>query len=169
MTFTVVHVVISLIGIGSGLVVLVGMLSRRRLDGWTAVFLASTVATSVTGFGFAVERLLPSHIVGGLSLLVLGAAIFARYRRQLAGRWRVVYVVAAMLALYFNVFVGVVQAFMRIPALSAMAPTQSEPAFAITQLAVLVTFIGLSIAAVVRFRLQHADSPPIGRMSTSQM
>lgn len=169
MGLTVVHVVISLIGIGSGLVVLVGMLKGKRFDGWTAAFLASTVATSVTGFAFAADRVLPSHIVGALSLLVLGASAYARYRQELAGRWRAIYVVAAVLALYLNVFVGVVQSFLKVPALRAMAPTQSEPPFVITQLAVLAIFAGLSIAAVVKFRPEHTGSPHIKRIPVSQM
>ena len=136
-TYTVLHVVISLVGIGSGLVVLFGLLTGRRLDKWTVVFLASTVATSATGFGFPVDRVLPSHIVGAISLVVLAVAIFARYGRHMAGRWRVVYVLLAVLSLYLNVFVGVVQAFLRVPTLRAMAPTQSEPPFALTQLAVV--------------------------------
>jgi len=165
---TVVHVVISLIGIGSGLVVLVGMLRGKRHDGWTAAFLASTVATSVTGFVFAADRVLPSHIVGALSLLVLGAGVYARYRRELAGRWRAVYVIAAVLALYLNVFVGVIQSFLKVPALRAMAPTQSEPPFVTTQLAVLALFAGLSIVAVVKFRPEPTRSPHIKRMSVTQ-
>ena len=169
MGLTVVHVVISLIGIGSGLVVLVGMLRGKRYDGWTAAFLASTVATSVTGFALAADRVLPSHIVGALSLLVLGAGVYARYRRELAGRWRAIYVFAAVVALYLNVFVGVVQSFLKVPALRAMAPTQSEPPFVMTQLTVLALFACLSIAAVVRFRPEHTGSPHIKRMSVTQV
>ncbi len=169
MGITVVHVVISLIGIGSGLVVLAGMLNGKRLDGWTSVFLASTVATSVTGFAFAADRVLPSHIVGALSLLVLGAGAYARYRQELAGRWRAIYVVAAVLALYLNVFVAVVQSFLRVPALRAMAPTQSELPFVITQGAVLAIFVGLSIAAVVRFRPERQGAPEVGRVSVSDL
>jgi hypothetical protein len=166
---TVVHVVISLIGIGSGLVVFVGMLLRKRYEGWTAAFLATTVATSVTGFAFAADRLLPSHVVGALSLVVLAVAAYARYRQELAGRWRAIYVVAAGLALYLNVFVGVIQSFLKIPALRAMAPTQSESPFVLTQLAVLAMFAGMSIAAVVRFRPESTGSPHIKRMSVPQM
>jgi hypothetical protein len=111
-TLTLVHVAISLIGIGSGFVVLLGFLAARRLDGWTALFLASTVATSVTGFlFFPFHHFLPSHAVGIISLLVLVVAIYARYPRRLAGAWRWIYVVAAAIALYLNVFVGIVQAF----------------------------------------------------------
>jgi hypothetical protein len=152
-TYTQVHVVISLIGIGSGLVVLIGLLTGKRLDRWTALFLASTVATSVTGFGFPFVRLLPAHIVGLISLIALSVATVARYPRRLHGRWRATYIVCAVLSLYLNVFVGVVQAFMKIPALNALAPTQSEPPLLLTQLVVLALFIWLTIAAVRRFHI----------------
>ena len=158
--YTVVHTLISLVGIVSGLVVLFGLLTGKRLDRWTAAFLATTVATSVTGFGFPVDRFLPSHAVGIISLVVLGVAIVARYRRHLAGTWRPIYVVAAVVALYFNVFVGIVQAFRRVPALNALAPTQSEPPFQIAQLGALVLFVALGIVAVIRFRPLIAGAPP---------
>ena len=151
-TFTLIHVAISLIGIGSGLVVAIGLIRGARLDSWTVIFLATTVATSVTGYGFPFERLLPSHIVGGISLLVLAVAIFARYGRRLAGGWRRVYVIAAVAALYLNVFVLVVQLFRRVPALQALAPTQSEPPFGIAQLVVLALFVGLGAKAAIGFR-----------------
>src|SRR6266446_4802549 len=140
-TFTFVHVLLSLVGIGAGFVVLFGLLTGRQLDGWTALFLATTVATSVTGFGFPVDHLLPSHKVGIISLVVLAVAILARYARHLAGAWRRIYVVCAAVALYLNVFVGVVQAFLKVPALTAMAPKQTEPPFVATQVAVLALFI----------------------------
>jgi hypothetical protein len=168
-TYTVIHVVISLVGIGSGLVVLFGMLTAQRLDRWTALFLASTVATSATGFGFPVDRVLPSHIVGGISLVVLAITIYARYGRQLTGRWRAVYVVLAVVSLYLNVFVGVVQAFLRIPVLRTIAPTQSEPPFVLTQLAVMALFIALSIAAVLRFRIEQVRPTSTGRVSVSRV
>ena len=151
-TFTFVHVLLSLVGIGSGGIVLFGLLTGKRLNGWTALFLASTVATSVTGFAFPFDRLLPSHKVGILSLVVLAVAILARYLRQLSGVWRWIYVVSASTALYLNVFVGVVQAFLKVPALKAMAPTQSEPPFLFPQLTVLGLFVVLAIAAALRFR-----------------
>jgi hypothetical protein len=137
-------------------VVLYGLLTGRRLDGWTALFLVTTIATSVTGFGFPVEHLLPSHIIGFISLLVLAVAMLARYSFRLAGRWRGAYVVSAALALYLNVFVAVVQAFLKIPALKALAPTQKEPPFLVAQLAVLVLFVGLTILAAKRFRSEPA-------------
>ena len=157
--FTFVHVLISLVGIVSGLVVLFGLLTAKRLEGWTALFLVTTVATSVTGFGFPIDIILPSHIVGIISLVVLAVAIIARYAFRLAGLWRPVYVIGAGTALYLNVFVLIVQLFRKVPALNALAPTQSEPPFALTQGAVLVVFVVLVIAAAIRFhpiRMIHA-------------
>jgi hypothetical protein len=145
------HVIVSLIGIVSGLVVLVGMLSAQRMAGLTAVFLATTVLTSVTGFFLPAEHLLPSHVVGIISLVVLAIALVALYLRRLAGAWRWIYVVTAVIALYFNCFVGVAQAFQKIAALHALAPTQSEPPFMIAQLIVLAIFIVLGFLAVKRF------------------
>src|ERR1039458_4043039 len=102
-TFTQVHVILSLIGIAAGLVVLIGMLMGRRLDGWTALFLATTVVTSVTGFLFHSARFGPPHVIGLLSLALLVLAILARYSYHMAGSWRWVYIVTAILSLYFNV------------------------------------------------------------------
>jgi len=150
-TLTFVHVVVSLIGIGSGLVVAFGLLGSKRLDGWTAVFLTTTVATSVTGFGFPFVKFLPSHGVGIVSLIVLAIVILARYGKHLAGPWRWTYAAGAVVALYLNVFVLVVQLFRKVPALQAMAPTQSEPPFQVTQLAVLAVFVVVGVAAVKRF------------------
>ncbi len=149
-TYTIVHVVISLVGIVSGLIVLAGLLTGKRLNAQTALFLATTVATSVTGYGFPFEHVLPSHIVGAISLVVLALAIYARYSRHLAGAWRATYVICAVLALYLNVFVLVVQLFRRVPALHALAPTQSKPPFGVVQLVVLVLFITLGTLAVRR-------------------
>jgi Na+/H+ antiporter NhaC len=148
--YTIVHVVISLVGIGSGLIVVAGLLNGKRINAQTALFLATTVATSVTGYGFPFEHVLPSHIVGAISLVVLALAIYARYSRHLAGVWRATYVICAVLALYLNVFVLVVQLFRRVPALHALAPTQSEPPFGVAQLVVLVLFITLGTLAVRR-------------------
>jgi hypothetical protein len=158
-TFTLIHVIISLVGIASGLVVVYGLLNGRRLNRWTALFLATTVATSVTGFGFPLTHFGAPHWVGVISLVVLAAAIFARYLRHLAGAWRWIYVVSAALALYLNVFVGVAQAFQKIHALNALAPTQAEPPFLLTQLAVLAIFIALAIVAARRFRIGPASLP----------
>ncbi len=150
-TFTAVHVVVSLLGIFSGVVVLGGMFRSQRLPGWTALFLATTVLTSVTGFIFPSDHLLPSHIVGVISLVVLAVAILALYGYRLAGPWRWLYVASAGAALYLNVFVGVVQAFQKLPFLKTLAPTQSEPPFLVTQLVVLALFVGLTIGAAIRF------------------
>jgi hypothetical protein len=152
-TYTLVHVVISLVGIASGVAVVLGLLAAKRLNMTTTVFLATTVLTSVTGYGFPFDRLLPSHIVGAISLVVLAVVIYARYARHLAGGWRATYVISAVMALYFNCFVLIVQAFRRVPALNALAPTQSEPPFAVVQLVLLVLFIALGVAGVRRFRV----------------
>lgn len=148
---TIIHVIISLVALVAGLVVLRGLLIGERLEGWTATFLSTTVLTSVTGFFFPTTRLLPSQIVGGISLLILALAIYARYSRHLKGGWRKVYVIGAVLALYLNAFVGVVQAFLKTPVLKALAPTQTELPFKVTQLLVLALFIGLGAVATVRF------------------
>jgi hypothetical protein len=146
------HVLLSLVGIFSGFVVVFGLLAAKRLNTWTALFLVTTVATSVTGFFLPAQHFMPSHAIGILSLIALAVAIFGRYPRRLAGAWRRIYVISAVLALYFNVFVLIAQAFQKVPALQALAPTQSEPPFAIAQLMVLVLFVVLGIAATIRFR-----------------
>ena len=148
--FTAVHVALSLIGIVSGLVVLGGFLVGSWKNAWNLVFLTTTALTSATGYGFPFERLLPSHIVGALSLVVLAVATFALYGRHLAAGWKRTYIVSAVVALYFNVFVLVVQSFLKVPALYAVAPTQSEPPFAIAQLAVLVLFASAAVTAFIR-------------------
>jgi hypothetical protein len=158
--YTLLHTAISLIGIATGLVVLFGLVAGRSLERWTAVFLATTVATSVTGYGFPFHHLLPSHIVGAISLAVLAVAIAARYAFHLRGAWRRVYVITAVLALYLNVFVGVVQSFLKIPALKALAPKQTEPPFVVSQGIVLVGFVVLAIVAAIRFRGEGVALPP---------
>lgn len=150
-TFTLVHVVLSLIGIFAGAVVLFGMLRAKRVDLWTALFLATTILTSVTGFFFPSDHLLPSHIIGIISLVALAIAILALYLYRLAGSWRWIYVTSAVVALYFNVFVGVVQAFQKLPFLTPLAPTQSEPPFLVTQLVVITLFILVGFVAVRSF------------------
>ncbi len=150
-TFTLVHVALSLIGIVSGLIVLFGMFAANRMNGWTLLFLVTTVATSVTGFGFPFHGVTPAIIVGILSLIVLTAAIIARYAFHLTGSWRWIYVVGSVVALYFNVFVLVVQSFLHIPILHALAPKGSEPPFAIAQGIVLVLFIVAGIKSIKRF------------------
>jgi hypothetical protein len=151
-------VLISLVGIASGLIVMYGLLVGKRLDGITLIFLVTTVLTSVTGFGFPFERLLPSHIVGILSLIVLALAIPARYAFHMAGVWRWIYVVGSAIALYLNVFVLVVQSFLKIPGLKALAPTQKEPPFLIAQLAVLLVFVAIGILASLRFHPERAPA-----------
>jgi len=157
-SFTLIHVAISLAGILCGFVVLFGLLTAKRLDSWTPLFLATTAATSVTGFFFPFHGVTPAIVVGIISLVVLAVAIFARYARNLAGAWRKTYVACAMLALYLNVFVLIVQAFLKIPALKEIAPTQNDPPFKLTQLVVLVTFIALGVVAAIRFRNEAAGS-----------
>jgi hypothetical protein len=161
-TYTLIHVIISLVAVGSGLIVLFGLLTAKRLDSLTAFFLVTTVLTSVTGFGFPFEHLSPAHKVGIISLVALSIATLARYAFHLDGKWRWIYVVTAMLALYLNVFVLVVQSFQKIPALKAMAPTQSEPPFLVAQIVVLLLFIVLGVFAVKKFRIAPA-APAIAK------
>jgi hypothetical protein len=151
-TFTLIHVVLSLIGIVAGLVVAGGLAAGRRLDRWALVFLVTTVATSVTGFGFPFVQFLPSHAVGIVSLVVLAIVMVAQYVRHFTGAWRRVYAIGLVLATYLNVFVLVTQLFLRLPALIVAAPHQSEPPFALTQLLVLVLFVWLAVAADKGFR-----------------
>jgi len=146
-----IHVVLSLIGIVSGFVVLYGLLIGRPLGGWTALFLATTILTSVTGFLLAPFGFDPPRAVGVISLVLLALAVTALYVFRLAGAWRRVYVGSAVATLYLNVFVGVVQAFQKLPFLQPLAPTQSEPPFVVAQVAVLVIFIVLGILAAIRF------------------
>jgi hypothetical protein len=153
--FTLLHVVISLVGIFAGFVVLRGMLSSKPLDGWTGLFLTATVLTSVTGFFFPVHHFMPSHAIGILSLLILSVTIYALYGRRLGGSWRWIYVVTAMMAQYLNFFVLIVQSFMKVTPLHSLAPTQTEPSFKITQLVVLVLFVLLTAAAAIRFHPSH--------------
>lgn len=153
-TFTMVHVIISLIGIVSGFIVLFGLFGSQRMPGMTALFLLSTILTSVTGFLFPVDKLLPSHVVGIISLVMLAIACVALYAMKLSGAWRWIYVLTAMIALYLNVFVLVIQSFLKIGPLHALAPSvpPSEPPFAVVQGLVLVFFVIAVIGAVRRFR-----------------
>jgi hypothetical protein len=153
-TYTFAHVLISLVGIASGLVVMFGLVTRRRLEAWTGVFLGTTVATSVTGFGFPFDHLLPSHKVGFISLVVLAVAIAARYTFRLRGAWNRIYAICATIALYLNVFVGVVQAFLKVPALKMLAPNQTELPFVFSQGVVLLLFVTLGIVATLRSPLR---------------
>jgi len=149
--FTLFHVLISLIAIVTGIIVAVAMLGSKTINGWTGVFLATTALTSITGFLFHRDQVLPSHIVGAISLLILIIAIAALYGYRLAGSWRWIYVVSALVALYLNVFVLVIQAFLKVAILNALAPTQSDPVFIVAQLIVLALFVVLGIRAVRRF------------------
>ncbi|HEX4343160.1 MAG TPA: hypothetical protein VH255_07200 [Verrucomicrobiae bacterium] len=155
-TYTFIHVLISLVGIGSGLIVMFGFLAGKRMNGMTGLFLLTTVLTSVTGFGFPMDHgFTPGDKLGVISLVILAIAIPARYIFQMRGAWRWVYVVTASIALYLNVFVLVVQLFEKVPAIKALAPTQKEAPFAIAQLTVLLIFVVLTIFAVRKF---HPDS-----------
>ena len=151
-TFTALHVALSLIGLLAGYIMLFGMIAGRPTGFTTPVFLATTIVTSATGCLFPVTQLLPSHIVGIISLVVLAVAVIALWLRRLEGPWRWVYVVTATTALYLNTFVAVVQAFLKLPVLQPLAPTQSEPPFAVVQGLVLVALIGLGYVAVRKFR-----------------
>ena len=156
--FTLFHVVLSLVGIGAGFVVLNALLKGKWVEPWTNIFLWTTIATSVTGFMFPVTQFLPAHALGIVSLIALGIALLARRRLLAAGVWRRTYVIAAAVALYLNVLVLIVQLFQKVPALHALAPTQSEPPFQIVQLATLLTFAVLTFRAVTRF---HAAPAPV--------
>src|SRR5438132_3983153 len=149
--YTIIHVLISLVGIFTGLIVLFGLLAGKRLDGWTKWFLITTVATSVTGFFFPFHGFTLAIGLGIISLPFLALTIFARYPKHLAGAWRWIYVIGAVICLYFNLFVLVVQLFEKVPALHAIAPTQTESPLKLQQLAVLIVSVVLASIAVVRF------------------
>ncbi|HEX4824318.1 MAG TPA: hypothetical protein VFV19_08380 [Candidatus Polarisedimenticolaceae bacterium] len=151
--YTAFHVVISVLGILAGFVVMVGMVTADPMDRWTAFFLVTTVATSVTGFFFPVSRVTPAHVVGVISLAILALAVYARYPAHLAGSWRWIFVATAVAAQYFNVFVLVVQMFQKIPSLKALAPTQKERPFQLTQAAVLFAFVAWGVLAALRFHV----------------
>jgi hypothetical protein len=157
-TFTAVHVVLSLIGIVAGLLAVYGLIQGKLWAGWTHLFLLTTVLTSLTGYLFPVEHVLPSHIIGAISLVALAIAMVALYGQNLNGGWRRTYVISAVVALYFNVFVLVVQSFLKVPALHALAPTGSEPPFAVVQFIVLVAFVWLGFRAVKRFRAETVQA-----------
>jgi hypothetical protein len=151
-------VIISLVGIGSGFIVLFGLLNGKRLDGWTCDLPHHHGTHQLDRISVSVRGLKPSYVLGALSLVVLAIAIFARYARRTAGAWRGIYVVTAALALYFNCFVAVVQSFLKIPALHAMAPTGSEPPFLVAQCIVLAVFIWLTWLAAKRFHVEAVRS-----------
>jgi hypothetical protein len=162
-TYTFLHVLISLVGIGSGLILIFGLIAGKLFDRLSAFFLVTTVATSVTGFGFPFEHLLPSHIVGLVSLVILAVVIPARYVFHLAGGWRSTYVIGSAVALYLNVFVLVFQGFLKVPSLNALAPTQKEPPFLVIQLFVMAVFVGLTILAAKHFRFEREPEQEIER------
>ncbi|MDP9039873.1 MAG: hypothetical protein M3O02_11475 [Acidobacteriota bacterium] len=149
--FTVVHVAIGLVGICAGMIVVLGMFQSARLDTLTTVFLLATAATSLTGFLFPYRGVTAGIILSVLSLILLAAAALARYRFYLRGRWRWIYTVSAVVALYFNVFVLLVQTFQKIPAVKALAPTGKEPPFLVAQLVTVATFAALGVMTVRRF------------------
>jgi hypothetical protein len=152
--FTTLHVIISLIAIVSGIVVMFGLLGSKPMPGLTAIFLLFTILTSATGFLFPVEKLLPSHVIGILSLVLLAIACIALYVMKVSGAWRWIYVLTAMISLYFNVFVLVIQSFLKVPALTALAPGNppSGPVFAVAQGIVLLFFVVVIVGAMRRFR-----------------
>ena len=150
--YTVIHVLISLVAIFTGVVVVFGMVVSNRLDRWTKWFLTTAVLTTVTGFFFPFHGFTPAIGLGIISLPFLALTIFARYSKHLAGAWRWIYAIGAVICLYFNLFVLVVQLFEKVPALHAMAPTQTESPFKLTQLVVLIVSTVLAIVAVIRFR-----------------
>ena len=150
--FTILHVIITLVAIGSGLIVVGGMFSSNRLPVTTALFLFTTVLTSVTGFLFPIHSFTPALGVGIVACVVLAVTLFALYKERLVGPWRWIYVITAVVSLYLNVFVLVVQSFVKVSALNALAPTQTEPPFAVTQAAVLAIFVLITLIAVIKFQ-----------------
>jgi hypothetical protein len=151
MSLLTIHVALSLIGIVSGLIVFYEMLVGRQSGAWTALFLASTILTSVTGFPLAPFGFDPPRAIGILSLVLLAVAVAGLYVFKLAGWWRWIYVITALAALWFNVFVGIIQSFSKIPALHAIAPGLSDPPFVATELIVLAIFVVLGVVALFRF------------------
>ena len=150
--FTLFHVVLSLAAIVAGLIVARGLLRANPMPGWTALFLSTTVLTTATGFLFPFQGFTPALGVGVVSSGVLALTLIALYAQRLAGAWRWIYVIGAMVSLYLNVFVLVVQAFAKVPTLHVLAPTQAEPPFAIAQGVVLLLFVAMTVLAVRRFR-----------------
>ena len=156
-TFVLVHVVISLIGIVAGIIVMFGMLGSKRMPGLTAIFLLFTILTSATGFlipPLLLEKTLPSHMVGLLSLVLLAITCFALYGMKLTGAWRWIYALTALVSLYLNVFLLVIQSFLKVPALHALAPSvpPAEPPFLVVEGLALGFFVIVIIGAVRRFR-----------------
>lgn len=151
-TLTFIHTTICLIALGVGAIVLCGILHGRYQRGWTATFIALTLAICVTGFMFPFHQILPSHIFGVMTVLAMAGAIYALYSKRLSGFWRGVYVACAVFAFYLNAFVAIVQAFLKIPALQPLAPTQSEPPFLVAQVVLLILAVVAGIIGTRRFR-----------------
>jgi hypothetical protein len=150
------HTLISLVGIATGMAVLRELFRSGHAPRLTAWFLATTILTSVSGFFLPADKIMPSHVVGALSLAVLAVCCYARYQKRMSGAWRTAYVLSAVIALYFNVFVLVTQLFLKVPSLHGLAPQLNEPPFAIAQAAVLVAFVVAGIVAVLRFHPETA-------------
>jgi hypothetical protein len=150
--FTILHVIITLVAIGSGLIVVGGMFASNRLPVTTAIFLVTTALTSLTGFLFPIHGFTPALGVGIVACVILAVALFALYKENLVGAWRWIYVITAVVSLYLNVFVLVVQSFMKVSALNALAPMQTEPPFAVAQASVLAIFILITLIAIIKFR-----------------
>jgi hypothetical protein len=157
--FTAIHVILSLVGIATGFAVIFGMIGGKKLPSWTAWFMITNLLTDVTGFLFPFKGITPGIILGVLSLVALLLAFLGYYVLRLSGTWRARYVVCAALALYFNVFVLIVQSFEKISALKAIAPTQAAPPFAIAQLCALGLMVLLTIMALRRFKPAAANRP----------
>ena len=153
--FTILHVIISLVAIGSGLIVVGGMFASNRLPVTTAIFLFTTALTSLTGFLFPIHGFTPALGVGIVACVILAVALFALYKENLVGAWRWIYVITAIVSLYLNVFVLVVQSFMKVSALNALAPMQTEPPFAVTQASVLAIIL-ITLIAIIKFRPPQA-------------
>jgi hypothetical protein len=158
--FTLFHTALSLVQLVSGIIVVIAFVGSRHGGPWLWVYLVSAIATSVTGFGFPIDKFLPSHAFGIISLVLLLLVILARYTFHLAGAWRWVYVIGLVITVYLDAFVAVVQAFLKIPALHALAPAGSEPPFAIAQGVLLVVFVVLAIMAAKRFHPEAARAAP---------
>jgi hypothetical protein len=156
--FTGIHVLLSLVGIATGFIVMFGMIGGKKLPSWTAWFFVTNILTDVTGFLFPFKGITPGIIIGALSLVVLAVAMIGYYIQRLTGGWRARYVICAAVALYFNVFVLIVQSFEKIGALKAIAPTQSAPPFGIAQLCALGLVVLLTILAFRRFKPARFNS-----------
>ena len=155
-----IHVLLSLVGIASGVVVAYGLLTGKPFGAWTALFLITTVLTSATGFPLPPFGLDPPRVIGIISLVLLALAIVALYAFHLGGAWRWIYIVTVLAAFYFNAFVGVVQAFQKLSFLHPLAPTQSEPPFVVAQVLLIAAFIAIGVVAVLRFRPKLKSTSP---------